>query len=324
MANRYWVGGAGAWDDSAHWSTTSGGAGGASVPTSADSVYFNSSSGSGLVSTSFTLSVALVDTSGFTGSFSGSGTFAVYGSGTTTRLSSGLVGLSGVSFIFYASSAFDPNGATVKDLRVQVGIGNTLDLLSVLTVSGTLTLTSGNFYAGTRTLNVYYLSAPSSGPTITFTTGTLNITYGFVFGASTIFVAGTSTLNILGSGGVQFGGNSFATVVCSSSLTASGSGTFSTFAISSNTAVTVTVAGGIVTTAAFSVSSGVGVVHSIVSSSPGSQFRINCTTGTQVVQNLNVKDCDANGSTIICQNGVDSGNNTNWLFYNNSGAIAFF
>ena len=38
MATRYWVGGSGTWDatDTSHWSATSGGAGGASVPGSAD------------------------------------------------------------------------------------------------------------------------------------------------------------------------------------------------------------------------------------------------------------------------------------------------
>lgn len=41
MANRYWVGNAGTWSQTAHWSDTSGGAGGFSVPTSADDVYFD-------------------------------------------------------------------------------------------------------------------------------------------------------------------------------------------------------------------------------------------------------------------------------------------
>ena len=43
MANRYWVGGAGTWDTTTttHWSTSSGGASGASVPTAADSVFFD-------------------------------------------------------------------------------------------------------------------------------------------------------------------------------------------------------------------------------------------------------------------------------------------
>lgn len=43
MATRYWVGGAGTWDatTTTNWSATSGGAGGASAPTSADNAIFN-------------------------------------------------------------------------------------------------------------------------------------------------------------------------------------------------------------------------------------------------------------------------------------------
>ena len=43
MASRYWVGGTATWDASTTsvWSTTSGGSGGASVPTSSDDVYFD-------------------------------------------------------------------------------------------------------------------------------------------------------------------------------------------------------------------------------------------------------------------------------------------
>jgi hypothetical protein len=49
MAARYWILGAGNWNDTAHWSTTSGGVGGASVPTMDDDVYFDSNSGTGTV-----------------------------------------------------------------------------------------------------------------------------------------------------------------------------------------------------------------------------------------------------------------------------------
>lgn len=51
MAARYWVGGAGTWaaGNTANWSATSGGAGGASVPTSADTPIFDANSGSGVV-----------------------------------------------------------------------------------------------------------------------------------------------------------------------------------------------------------------------------------------------------------------------------------
>lgn len=42
--NLYWVGGTGNWDDSNHWSFTSGGPGGACVPTGADNVFFDANS----------------------------------------------------------------------------------------------------------------------------------------------------------------------------------------------------------------------------------------------------------------------------------------
>lgn len=47
MADRYWVGGNGTWNgtNTTNWSTTSGGSGGASVPTALDAVYFDNNSG---------------------------------------------------------------------------------------------------------------------------------------------------------------------------------------------------------------------------------------------------------------------------------------
>lgn len=42
--NLYWVGGTGEWSDTAHWSYTSGGPGGACVPSPIDSVFFDSNS----------------------------------------------------------------------------------------------------------------------------------------------------------------------------------------------------------------------------------------------------------------------------------------
>jgi hypothetical protein len=74
MANRYWVGGAGTWDgsSSSHWSTSSGGSGGASIPTAADAVFLDSNSGSGLITVGPTISgsavsCASLNCTGFTG-----------------------------------------------------------------------------------------------------------------------------------------------------------------------------------------------------------------------------------------------------------------
>jgi len=44
MADRYWVGGTGIWEAITNWSDSSGGSGGYSIPTSADSVYFDANS----------------------------------------------------------------------------------------------------------------------------------------------------------------------------------------------------------------------------------------------------------------------------------------
>lgn len=42
---RYWIGGSGDWNDNTHWSTASGGTGGACLPTVFDDVYFDANSG---------------------------------------------------------------------------------------------------------------------------------------------------------------------------------------------------------------------------------------------------------------------------------------
>jgi hypothetical protein len=49
MADYYWVGGSGTWDSTSttNWASTSGGAGGAGVPTSADNAYFDGNSDTG-------------------------------------------------------------------------------------------------------------------------------------------------------------------------------------------------------------------------------------------------------------------------------------
>ena len=45
LAQKYWVDGEGKWNDASHWSNTSGGSGGASVPTISDDVVFDGNSG---------------------------------------------------------------------------------------------------------------------------------------------------------------------------------------------------------------------------------------------------------------------------------------
>lgn len=69
MANRYWVGGSGTWDTTAtaNWSASSGGAGGASAPTSADAVFIDANSGGGTVTLGENVSILSLTLTGFTG-----------------------------------------------------------------------------------------------------------------------------------------------------------------------------------------------------------------------------------------------------------------
>lgn len=61
MALRYWVGGSGNVNDTNHWSTSSGGGGGASVPGAADTAIFDGSSGSGTCTINVAFSPQAID-----------------------------------------------------------------------------------------------------------------------------------------------------------------------------------------------------------------------------------------------------------------------
>lgn len=139
MANRYWVGGTGTWDgsSSSHWSTSSGGSGGASVPTAADAVFLDSNSGSGLITVGPTIfgsavSCASLNCTGFTGtldtipafydSFLG---FNVYGNVT---LSSG-----GTYFVtpYGGSSGGSGFGVNMIGTGTLTSVGKTISGLTV-------------------------------------------------------------------------------------------------------------------------------------------------------------------------------------------------
>lgn len=69
MAARFWVGGTGTWDGATttHWSASTGGAGGASVPGSSDDVTFDGSSGGGTVTVNTNPSIVSLTMGAFTG-----------------------------------------------------------------------------------------------------------------------------------------------------------------------------------------------------------------------------------------------------------------
>lgn len=177
MANRYWVGGTATWDGTAllKWSTTSGGIGGAAVPTTADIVFFDAASGAGTVTLGISPTVNFLTFAGFTGTFAfgtnnitlsataanqfvGSTTMTVTGTpviniSTTT----GSIGINAVAVTEANSISFNITGTntsasivvtgSVKNLNFGTATGalaaNTRTIYGNLTLSSTMSLTAG-------------------------------------------------------------------------------------------------------------------------------------------------------------------------------------
>lgn len=211
MATYYWVGGNGTWDSATttNWSLTSGGAGGAGFPTSADDVVFNSASNA--TSYTFTVSTGAVCKSltmagPASGSLTWTGTAAlsIYGSLLTTSVG---VGISYTGTITFASTA---TGNTINLGGLALlgninfdGVGGEWSLTNNFTctyvsgprlINGTLNngvynMTVGSFVAnitGVRTWNM------GSGTTTLTSSGTGILTLSS--NTNLTFNAGTSTL----------------------------------------------------------------------------------------------------------------------------------
>ena len=178
MANRYWVGGTATWDGTAgtKWAATSGGAGGASVPTSADDVFFDANSGSATVTIGSGRTAKSIDCTGFTGtlagtnapSVSGSTTF-VSGMGFTNTAAWGIAG-SG------SSGTFTSAGKTVSAFTVNA-TGGTLTLADALNCSGQISLLAGTLDTNNQTVTTSTFSSSGAGvKTLTLGSSTVNVT----------------------------------------------------------------------------------------------------------------------------------------------------
>lgn len=198
MADRYWVGGAGSWNSTTKWSTSSGGASGASVPTSADNVFFDSNSGTpGNITNStatscldFTVSVSgwqfnLANNMSVSGSMTLNGgttwtnTAALNFVATTTGKT---ITTNGVSF----AAAFNFNG---------VGGGWTLSGNLTSTNTGNSRISAGTLNLGGYTLSAFNfnLNSGAGSKTLTFGGGNITVTGS---GVNALDAAGSGTLTI--------------------------------------------------------------------------------------------------------------------------------
>jgi hypothetical protein len=214
MADRYWVGGTASWDGTVgtKWSDTSGGAGGFSVPTTADDVFFDVASGvvTCTIATGNT-GAKSINCTGFTGTIAGSANITVAGSitlfVTQTYTYTGTVTITGTGTLTTAGKTF--NAVTIDGVGITVTLGDAFNggNISFIVTRGTLNtnnyaLTCGAFQSSNSNVRTINLGSSvltiigGSGEVLQFTTAT-NLT----------FNAGTSQINVQGSNINIQGGN---------------------------------------------------------------------------------------------------------------------
>jgi hypothetical protein len=217
MANRYWVGGTGTWNGTSttNWSASSGGASGASVPTSADNVFFDANSNVG--TTAFTVTMATVaavcadfDASAVDGTMTLAGTVGidVYGSllwpaTNFTRSYSGTTTFRATT----TGKTINCNGKTFASSITFDGVGGGWTFGSAITTAANFTLTNGSINLGGFTATGFNFSSNNSNTrTLAFNGGTYVITGNANSSAQTLWncptvtgltVTGTPTVNII-------------------------------------------------------------------------------------------------------------------------------
>src|SRR5881296_3516936 len=141
--NRYWIGGAGSWSQTAHWADSSGGVNGCSVPSSSNAVFFDASSGGGTVTINLNAAASSLNSTGWTGTLA-IGSFDLAVGGDITH-AAGVISIGPSSNAgLTATGTLTLSGSAVLD-----GSG----AASLVTVSGdaSITSTSAYFRMGTGT-----------------------------------------------------------------------------------------------------------------------------------------------------------------------------
>ena len=189
MADRYWVLGTGTWDSTTttNWSASSGGAGGASVPTASDNVFFDANSNVGV--TAFTVTMA--NSTRVCNDFLASGLDGVMTlAGTSIGLTvSGSLTFPATNFTrtYDGTTTFNATttGKTITTNGVSLsggiyfnGAGGAWTLNSALSTISTLQLDRGTVNLNNLTLTAFsFTSSTSTTRQIAFaTTGSLSLT----------------------------------------------------------------------------------------------------------------------------------------------------
>lgn len=247
MADRYWVGGAGTWDatTTTNWSASSGGAGGASAPTSADNVIFDTLSNATAYAVTVGTNANALDVT-IAGPLVGnvtitSGATAVincYGSWTNAATGVVFTSTSGSNVNFLSTTTgktITTNNVTLSTLQVTLnGVGGEWSLGSAFTSTTNIIITAGTF---TTTASNYAISAGQ------IASNNANIR-SISLNASAVILTGTTVLNFSTATNLTFSAGT-STITCSgaSPTFAGGAQTFNNVTFSSTATGTTTIQG---------------------------------------------------------------------------------
>lgn len=227
MSNRYWVGGTGTWNttNTTNWSTTSGGAGPASVPGTADVAIFDANSGTGTCTISNPGNVGGLTTTGYTGTLSGG---VRVQSGNVVIGSTGSQGGLGITHIGNGSFSVSL-GQTITSYNAR--IGNTITPGATLTVNSNLTCSSFirlSSFSTSTSVNINASGRTLTAPNVQVDVGNGNtISHGSVTGAYSATIGSGASSSITASGTLNANGGSV-------SISNSNAGAFSGFASLTN------------------------------------------------------------------------------------------
>jgi hypothetical protein len=343
MADRYWILGTGTWDSTSttNWSASSGGAGGASVPTAADNVFFDANSN--VLATAFTVTMATTPrvcndftASGLDGTMTLAGTsIGLTVSGSLTFQATNFTRAYTGTTTFNATTTgktVTVNGVTFAGGVTFNGVGGVWALGSALGGSGAITLTNGTLDLNGKTLTVSLRFVTATGTkNLTFNGGTLICSFptptAFNNAAPTGFTTtagtGTGTISMTAAAAKTFvgGGSTFNCTLNqggAGALTITGSNTFSniTNTRKSVSAASILFTAGTTNTFSDWNASGESTRLLTIGSVTAASHTLSKASGTVSADFLSISQSTATGGAgwYAGANSTDGGNNSGWIF----------
>ena len=325
MANRYWVGNGGNWNDWAnHWSLTSGGSPGASWPGSTENAIFDANSFSlpgQTVTVNITGYCADLNFANVTNSptfTSGVNQIYVYGSFTLAA---------GMTYNAYTVLAGTTNGLTIRTNGVDpcplsmyqnlvvapTGSGN-YSLLDNLTASGGVEFANQVSTGGHAITLGRYLYIDYGATGIVFGSSTVTA-YGINCDSTATISAASATFNV--SHDFAGGGKTYGTVNLTGTAAATvyDSNTFTTLATTTQPKTISFAVGTTQTVTNFNVSGTAGNLITLQRNGGAGVWTISKSSGTVTCDYVSISNSTATGgATFNTTHSTDAGGNTGWAF----------